>query len=142
MTDNPSLTVRHVHGSNPVRIVLDSKESIEGDLNVLDNSVSTLIFSRSEVKVEGNTEWIKFNEEQGLDGVLEELHKRNLLSVIIEGGQKTLKSFIESGLWDEAHVICSKDLQLNEGLKAPVINSTSVKMIPYFSDVINIYRNK
>ena len=49
--------------------------------------------------------------------------KHNLQSVIIEGGTKTLQTFIDENLWDQAFVYIGK-LSLEKGIKAPVFNKT------------------
>ena len=39
-----------------------------------------------------------------VQSVLDELYKRGVMSIIIEGGAKWLQTVIDSGLWDEARV--------------------------------------
>jgi len=41
---------------------------------------------------------------------------------LVEGGAKLLNSFIELGLWDEAHVEVSEQV-IHEGVSAPTLNS-------------------
>ena len=43
----------------------------------------------------------------------------NIQSVLIEGGAKTLQSFIDAGLWDEARVITNEELIIENGIAAP-----------------------
>ena len=43
LSDNPSLTVRHVKGNNPIRIILDDKNSLDKDLNVFNGESETLV---------------------------------------------------------------------------------------------------
>jgi len=41
----------------------------------------------------------------------------------VEGGAKTIKSFIEAGLWDEARIFKGSTL-FQEGTKAPLVKGT------------------
>ena len=57
---------------------------------------------------------LKQNKEQvilspfTLEALMKFCHKRTILSLFIEGGQKTLTHFIENHLWDEARVFISE----------------------------------
>ena len=42
--------------------------------------------------------------------LLHSLFKMSIQSVLIEGGTKTLQSFIDKGFWDEARVITNEEL--------------------------------
>ena len=50
------------------------------------------------------------------------MYLKNISSVIIEGGAKTLNSFIEENLWDEARIFIG-DIKLNEGIECPQITN-------------------
>ena len=52
--------------------------------------------------------------------ICEELYKSDVQSVIVEGGTKTLTSFINDGIWDEARIIQSSKT-IGEGIKSPEI---------------------
>lgn len=118
--DNPNLSVRRWAGKNPVRIVLDRTGRVPQDYHLFDNSVRTLVFTelhdrQSTEKLEFIT--IDFSNDM-LRTVLSTLARKNIHSVLVEGGSQLLTSFIESGLWDEAHVEISTS-ELNEGVQAP-----------------------
>ena len=49
---------------------------------------------------------------------MEQLHKLEIHSVIIEGGSLTLQQFINSNCWDEARVFQS-DALLKDGVMSP-----------------------
>ena len=49
-------------------------------------------------------------------------NKHNLQSIIIEGGTKTLQTFIDEDIWDQAHVYTGK-MSLENGIKAPIFNA-------------------
>ena len=50
---------------------------------------------------------------------LEVLHAHRIQSLIVEGGRKTLDSFLEKGLWDEIRVETNLALTVNGGTLAP-----------------------
>ena len=49
------------------------------------------------------------------------LHELKIISLIVEGGKKTIESFLDANYWDEARVIVGNKLFKN-GLKSPVLN--------------------
>lgn len=52
---------------------------------------------------------------------LESLHAHGIQSLIVEGGAKTLQSFIEQGLWDEIRVEVNTQMTVIDGTRAPQI---------------------
>jgi diaminohydroxyphosphoribosylaminopyrimidine deaminase/5-amino-6-(5-phosphoribosylamino)uracil reductase len=64
-----------------------------------------LVFSLSKETSTNNLTYVKINDTKTLlQEVLNELYKRNIQSVIVEGGATLLQSFIDHNLWDEARV--------------------------------------
>ncbi len=103
--DNPSLTVREVEGHNPIRVILSRGGEIRGDLKLFDGEAKTLLFSGSEVSYPNvETIVVDFTQSTSLFRVLAELKNRGVNSLIVEGGSELLRSFLQSGLWDEARV--------------------------------------
>lgn len=127
LKDNPSLTVREWTGKNPVRIVLDrDDDTIPGDSKILTDGEKTLIFSYNKEGIEGSAEYIKLDSRTGiLEHILKELYRRNIISVMVEGGALLLQKFIDKGLWDEARIEYG-DCRLKSGVKAPVIHGVPV----------------
>ena len=108
LSDNPSLTVRHVKGNNPIRIILDDKNSLDKDLNVFNGESETLVIEN-------------FLKENNLGNyICEFLHKNKIQSIIIEGGKKTLDLFIKNNIWDEARIF-TNDIKLINGVPSPKI---------------------
>lgn len=120
MNDNPSLTVREISGKNPTRIVIDSQLQLSKDVNVFSKDAPTLVFNRLKNDKTDYVEWIKISETSTKQ-ILEELFKRNIQSVLVEGGSRTLQYFIIDNVWDEARVIVG-DVKFGDGIKAPVMN--------------------
>jgi diaminohydroxyphosphoribosylaminopyrimidine deaminase/5-amino-6-(5-phosphoribosylamino)uracil reductase len=77
-----------------------------------------------------------------LNQVLEDLHKRGIQSVLVEGGAGLLQAFIQKGIWDEARVIRNSSLYVQQGLAAPVLPATSITSVENWeNDTHSYYRN-
>ena len=99
--DNPSLD-SHGLGKDPRIVVLSSKPLLS-TLNV--SKKNPLIFQ-------------KFNQklpENNIKIVLDNLFKENVQSLLVEGGEKTITSFINSGYYDEIHEYISPK-KFNQGI--------------------------
>jgi len=118
--DNPSLTVREVEGSNPIRIIIDKDLKLSADFNLFNNDAKTIVFNQLKSEENNSNNYIKINFHNLTKNILQELHKQNIQSIIIEGGTKTLQSFIDKNLWDEARIFTTKKT-LTEGVKPPTI---------------------
>lgn len=140
INDNPSLTVRAYGGSNPIRLVIDSQLQISNSLNVYSEDAPTIVFNRLKDGQEKNIEFVKINETS-TKNILDELYKRNIQSVFVEGGSRTLQYFIIDNVWDEARVIVGKK-SFKEGYKAPIINRIPVETIRFGSDTIHYFKRK
>lgn len=118
--DNPNLSVRRWSGKNPVRISIDRRGRIPENYHLLDQSVRTLIFTeQTDRESSEKLEYITIPFEEGMiRNILHILAEKNIHSVLVEGGSQLLKSFISSGLWDEAHVEISPS-ELGDGVAAP-----------------------
>lgn len=132
LLDNPQLTVRDWHGENPLRITIDKWLRIPKQNYLFDKSTPTLIFTAlNEVSVP-NLEFVKIDFEQAiLPQILNELYKRSIQSLLIEGGEQLLNSIIDIDSWDEARVFISNK-KIEKGVKAPLL-----KMDPVSKENIN-----
>lgn len=120
--DNPQLDNRLASGPSPIKIVIDRNEQIDKASKLFHQGEKVIIFTTKKdyhrpsklVHVEHisseNFKWMK---------IMKKLYGLNITSVLIEGGPSIQKSFINEGLWDEAHVLSSNH-PLQEGIKAPL----------------------
>lgn len=139
--DNPSLTVRHWPGKNPYRLVLDKKLRLPGSLNLFDGLEKTLVFNFRKNEEQGRITFVKIDSEKEiLPQIMEELYRRNILSVIVEGGRKLLESFFYTGLWDEAHVFIGETC-FYDGIRAPQIKGKLVASETLGNDQLKIFKN-
>ncbi len=116
LLDNPQLNVRAWAGKDPIRITIDRKNNLKNNkpqtyltpgspFLLLDHSIPTLIFTTISQPEEQNLEYIRINPgEQLWPQVLDELYRREIQSVLIEGGPTLLETLISNNLWDEARV--------------------------------------
>jgi len=123
LKDNPSLTVRLWHGDNPTRIVIDRAGRLPNDLALFDSEVKTIAFCNSQASptYEGrdNVEIVRIEfSDNAWEEILDELAKRSIQSILVEGGANTLQRLIDSNSWQEARVETTQVI-LNEGIAAP-----------------------
>lgn len=139
--DNPSLTVRHWAGKNPLRAVIDRNLRLSKTLNLFDGSLKTLVFNSVKEEEADATAWVKINfGENSIPPLLNELHRRKVLSVIVEGGKQLLESFISAGLWDEAHVFIGNKF-FYSGIRAPAFTGTLTASEQLDTDWLNVFQN-
>ncbi len=122
LLDNPQLTTRMYEGKNPVRIILDREGRIPQDYKIYDGVADTLIFTKDAKENNDFANFVTIDfSENILQQVLDELYRRQITSLIVEGGSKVLHSFIAENLWDEAKVETAP-FALGKGVKAPILN--------------------
>jgi len=136
--DNPSLTARLWAGNQPLRLIMDRSLRLPNNLNVFDESIKTLVFTEQSKENSGLTEYqvIDFNSIH--QEIMDVLYQRRIHSVIIEGGQKTMQSFIDADLWDEARVFVG-DTNLKKGVIAPQLKGQSVSEEYISTDLLKYY---
>ena len=93
--EHPQLNVREWYGNNPKRIVLKGTKALQfGNVD----------------KERGARECLQV--------LMAQCYEENIQSLIVEGGRKTLQSFIESDLWDEIRVETAP-ITVTDGTSAP-----------------------
>lgn len=139
--DNPELTLRLWKGRSPLRVIIDRHLRIPKSAKVFDNSVPTIVFNEKISKLDGSTEFFKIKGgSDTLSQIFDEMYKRDILSVIVEGGKIILESLIENGLWDEARVFIGQKT-FGSGLKAPEMDYKAASSEDFLTDKLLIYRN-
>lgn len=122
--DNPKLNVRDWTGNNPVRVVLDQNNRISKDSFMFDDTVKTIVFTKSEIASEKeNTTFEVIDFSQNIiPQILGVLYQNQIQSILIEGGLQTLQTFIDQNIWDEARIFTGKKATFGKGTKAPVLS--------------------
>ena len=142
LDDNPKLDARDWKGNNPTRIVLDRTEKISEDYFVKDNKIKTILITEHENSQ--NSSNISFENaifDSNLPfSVLDILYKNDIQSVIIEGGKKTLQTFIDANLWDEARIFKGQN-SFENGTKSPDFKGNLVSKEAILNDKLLIFKN-
>jgi len=115
--DDPQLTVRHVEGPDPLRVVLDSRGRLEPDYRVFrDPDPPTLVLSTRPREGFGPEVEVLPPDDGWLDpaDVLTALGRRGVRRVLVEGGGVTVSRFLAAGLVDRLHLVVAP-LLVGEG---------------------------
>lgn len=128
--DNPSLTTREVKGANPIRVVIDIKNSLAESYQVFNSDAKTIRLTSKDIDT----------HQPLASEVCKALHIQHITSVIIEGGQKTIQAFIDENLWDEARVFSSQ-INLKDGVLKPKLKGIPNSKTPIVSDSLNLFIN-
>ena len=128
--DDPRLTTRHWEGKN-CDIYILSKNGFKKDYKIFnqESKVTTL-----------NNEKIDF-EKDIVKQMCDKFYDDKILSIIVEGGTKTLSNFIDSETWDEMRVFKTKE-KLGDGIKGPNIKLEKSKKIEIGDNELMCYENK
>ena len=130
LKDNPQLNVRAWSGPLPLRVSVDRKGVFPNHLHLLDDTQKTLLFtSKKPSKAYNNTDFVILDDTQNIESqILDELYKREIQSLVVEGGQKVLEAFITQNLWDEVRVFVG-DKHFVSGVKAPMFSQPFTKKV-------------
>ena len=141
--DNPKLDVRNWHGKSPTRIIIDQNLKVDASKNILNTTVKTIVITKESSKnkqLQGIIyESVNFKKPLAMQ-ICNILHKHNILSVIIEGGSKTLQTFINENLWDEARVFTGTT-NFNKGIAAPKFTGKLKSTNTIKTDTLKTYYN-
>ncbi len=141
LTDNPSLTVRLAKGKNPLRIVIDENLQLPQNLAVFNTEAPTLIINALKTEQHNLTHYLKLNFENVLQELMTYLFSKNISSLIVEGGTKTLTHFIDNNLWDEALVFQNPHLKFNTGVHAPIVDLSEASQQTIGTDILYTLKN-
>ncbi|MBJ6117510.1 bifunctional diaminohydroxyphosphoribosylaminopyrimidine deaminase/5-amino-6-(5-phosphoribosylamino)uracil reductase RibD [Pontibacter sp. BT310] len=120
--DNPRLNTRHWSGRDPIRIVIDRQLTLPRTLNLFDGSQPTIVYNYKKQEERENLHFVQLQEQEPLlPQVMADLYKRNVISVLVEGGTYLLQSLLQENLWDEAFVLKNTTLTIANGIKAPTM---------------------
>lgn len=115
--DDPLLTVRYVKGKNPIRIILDSRGTINIDSKILQtcDKVPTIIAVSKKISKSNLKKLKKFPVEIIMNGknsvniksLMNHLSKRKIKNILVEGGGTVNWQFIHNNLFDEILIAIS-----------------------------------
>jgi len=114
LKDNPNLGLREKNKKEPLRLILDPKLKIPLNSQVLrDNNVlliTTSFADQEKLKAikKRKIPFISYKRETiSLATLLESLKKRQIISILVEGGGETIGHFIDKGLVDKIYAFYS-----------------------------------
>jgi diaminohydroxyphosphoribosylaminopyrimidine deaminase/5-amino-6-(5-phosphoribosylamino)uracil reductase len=143
LADNPKLDTRLWKGPNPVRILLDSQLRVPRDFHIFKPPGKCIVFYSSQ-NTPKDTGSILYRAVSGgkplVTQFLNALWEEQIQSIIVEGGARTLNSFIQSGNWDEARIITGPS-KLETGLEAPRLLKQPIDVYKSGPDTVRILRN-
>jgi len=139
MIDNPQLSTRYWKGSSPLRIIIDKQLEVPKNYHVYDGIIATCIFNALKNENKGKLQLVKIDFNQPvLPQILNYLYQIKILSLIVEGGIKTLQYFIDAQLWDEA-IIIKSNVYWKKGIPAPKFNGKLQHQLLLNKDLIKYY---
>ena len=106
LLDNPRLLNTHWEGRNPIRVTIDRHGKIPADARIFSDGIETIVYRE-------RTDW---------PFILDDLAKRNIHSILVEGGPTLLAHILETGIWDEMHIEVAPEIVIGEGVAAPKID--------------------
>ena len=138
LIDHPLLTVRHIDGQNPIRIILDSHLNLNLDEKVFNSDVQVIIANQLKEETVNHLQYIQVNS---IDNLLEKLQKFYISSILVEGGITTIEAFLKTNKVDEIRFI-QTDTSIVDGINAPYFEFEIEEILQVATDKIYIYRNK
>ncbi|RUM48436.1 MAG: bifunctional diaminohydroxyphosphoribosylaminopyrimidine deaminase/5-amino-6-(5-phosphoribosylamino)uracil reductase RibD, partial [Hydrogenothermus sp.] len=148
LKDNPSLTVRHLKTEKqPIRILIDKDLKTPKNFNIFNSDAKTIIFVSEELNKEKLNEYesphIEFvrlsllNGKFKLSDILEELYKRDIMHILVEGGSNLITGFLKENLFDKLSIFIAPKIVGEEG-----ISSVGKLNIDYIPNAIKLKREK
>jgi len=137
--DDPQLTVRHVAGPNPVRVVIDPRGTLAATSRAFAaDGVRRMVITRTstQLQIADGVEKVALPDTAGIfapAAILEALSARGLRRVLIEGGAQTVSRFVSAGCLDRLHVVVAPVI-LGSGIAGlalpPIANMNQALRVP------------
>lgn len=139
--DDPQLTVRHVSGRSPVRVVLDPRGRVRADAKLFHDGAAPTMHLVGEhvapVCTAGAERVVRVGLPVGAagfepDGVLEWLAQSGCRRVLVEGGGATVSRFLSAGALDRLHLLIAPLLigSGRPGLVLPAVDTLDEALRP------------
>lgn len=141
MHDNPRLSARDWIGKDPIRILIDPHHKVPKSSHLFDRTQKTIIYNHSIDQSDKIIDFVKLEKSDFLKSVFNDLYRRNIISVMVEGGAFLINKIVSENLWDEARVFrCNETF--GRGIKAPdLIDSNLVEKRNIFDDELLFFKH-
>lgn len=136
ITDNPTLTVRHVKGNSPIRLILSNHTMDFASLANTSECKTFLLRDKQYQKIAHHNSFSKVvyyegaTEEERIDQLLRKLKSLGINSILIEGGPQTASTFLRN-----------KSIDIVQFHMAPLILGSGKSCIN-LADISNISEGK
>jgi riboflavin-specific deaminase-like protein len=136
LADDPALTVRRVPGRSPARVIIDPSGKLHDSARCLEaNGVRRYVVCGNGNRSFRGAETIAVDCVQGRFcplTIITELHHRGLHRILVEGGSRTISSFMQAGAVDRLHVLVAPMIigSGRVGIELPPIASLSDALQP------------
>lgn len=143
LADDPFLTDRFFGTQQPLRIVYDPDNALPDQLHLKTDGHKTIIYNHKQTAVKGNCNYVQLVSpvKEPVMAILADLHQRGINSLIVEGGTKTLETFMRCDLWDEAHII-KTSATIARGTTAPRLSQAKrTGVITLADNTIELFKN-
>lgn len=120
LLDDPLLSVRHIAGKQPVKIVVDRTLQLPPYLRIFHDEGAVRIYNLHRDEQHGNVTYIRIPGKHILEEILADLYRQKIQSVLVEGGSVLVGAFLEAGLWDEIIEITGQ-VSIPDGVPAPFV---------------------
>jgi len=112
IADNPQLTVRHVRGKDPLRVIVDTRLRTPKSVTILNGELSDrTIIATTESDTEVHRPYLKqgvtivvceeYDGRVSMKDLLQKLGMMGVQSVLLEGGSRLAGNMLQQGLIDE-----------------------------------------
>jgi diaminohydroxyphosphoribosylaminopyrimidine deaminase / 5-amino-6-(5-phosphoribosylamino)uracil reductase len=108
IADDPLLTVRRVAGRNPARIVIDPRGRMPLDAKCMqDDGIRRIVIRENEGPLPPGVEEIRLGSASPLSprAIIQALGACGFSRILVEGGARTISSFIDARALDRLHVL-------------------------------------
>lgn len=104
LADSPRLTARLFPGRSPRPVVIDRRGRIPAGAPILSDPQTIYLTATDRSDLPATLTTVKVAPDAGPADYLLSLRSLGITSVMVEGGAELLRSFIDSGLWDDARI--------------------------------------
>lgn len=124
LLDNPSLDVRLWPGKSPIRLVVDPNDELPDNLKLFYKEGRTRHYIRTDKQhpranpMNITTPVPLKSDKPILPQIMNDLYQCGIQSLLVEGGAKTLESFLNADLWDCIRIEQAPEL-LRKGVRVP-----------------------
>ena len=120
LLDNPRLRNTHWEGRDPIRVTVDRHGIIPMESRIFEPTPDPSLKGR-ESDYPGIEPVIVYRDRTDWPFITEDLGKRGIHSILVEGGTRLIEHILETGIWDEIHVEVAPEITTGDGVPAPEV---------------------